>query len=401
MLSICFVAVVGDLNSGSTRGVAEKVGAQVAALDRLGYDVHGFFGVSGGSDVVNFPACTTLIPFDMSRSFALRKLGFLKRVLEEIGSSRPDILYFRYPLAGPSLLWFLKRIRCLSPNTQVVLERQSKELPELLTRPSIPNYIKLATEFLFRNQIQRAADCNVCVTEEIADYIKAYYPKASCITSGNGISSTLGRKPAVLLKPSSDTIRIVFVGNLTPWCGVDRIIRILALRNFQHYKHNIVFSVVGEGVIQDRLREQAKPHGGSVRFYGHLAGDELAHVISSHDIAVGAFNNDLRKLKEGSNLKLRLYCSLGVPFAFAEKDSDFPSHVAASEYFCCINAHLEDELGMILLDFALKMKKRPEASASLRNYANASLVWEKKFERLIREILKLKCSNGRATHDCS
>lgn len=274
------------------------------------------------------------------------------------------------------------------PDARVILERQTKELPELLTRRTASNLIKYLLEAVFRLPVQKKTDLNVCVTMEIGRYVKGYYPKAACITSGNGISRDLladfrERKPT-----KDDTIRVVFVGNITPWCGMDWIICELKKKSFSHRGRNVILTIIGDGVFAEQLKQETASSGNQVKLLGHQSGDALKNSILENDVAIGSFNNGARRLNEGSNLKLRLYCALGIPFVFREMDADFPPKGGVSRYYLGLNDQSvkPNEFLKSVLDFAMQMESEPDAQRQLTGYANDSLVWERKFERLDKTL---------------
>lgn len=382
MKKVVLIAIIGELNSGATQGVAEKVIAQAVALKNIGYDVSGYVGTWGKNTKVGFPEYVDTIPLGNISAKVKRKSIFLDEVLKKLKDV--DILYFRYPLSDFSVLRFLTRFRIKFPNAKVILERQTKELPELLTRITASNLIKYLLESAFRVPVQSKIDLNVCVTTEIGDYVKGYYPTAACVTSGNGISQKLLTNARERSQAKNDLIRLVFVGNITPWCGIDWVISELKKTSFSHRGQSVILTVIGDGVFTDQLKQKMGNFESHVIFLGHQSGVALEVALLKNDLALGSFNNDARSLTEGSNLKLRLYCALGIPFVFREIDADFPPVGRVSRYYRGLNDQgiKPDDFLEYILDFAIKMKTETDAQVELSAYANDSLIWERKFERL-------------------
>lgn len=385
---ICVIAILGNPNSGATRGVVDKVTAQVAALRDVGYEAHGLFGVAPPHQLNGASPNITALRFSSPLGKIFRKNAFFRRARAHLAKLRPDVVYLRYPLSGPALLHFLLQLRRAHPEVKIIVERQTKEIPELLARLSPGNLLKSAIELSFRGATQRLIDFNVGVTQEICDAINSYAPKAYCIPMGNGLPSQILEWCPPAPRPHDGTLRLVFVGNITPWSGLEFVIDQLRERNFQHRGRAICLDVIGEGVFLDDLRARVAVGSNEVVFHGFLYGEALWQKVAAADVALGALNNQKRLLKEGSNLKLRLYAALGVPFVLSEHDTDFSNSRAAEGLFLDVSGDGDlDAASMAsILDFALDAD--PDLRVRARAFACSTLTWQAKMGKMMHEILE-------------
>lgn len=385
MKKIAVVAVIGNPNSGSTRGVFDKVSAQVNALTASGYTAKGFLGIAAPHKIPPGPADITGVPFTSPYGKLFRRAAFFSGVLKQLAAFDPEILYLRYPLSDPALFAFLKRLRRAHPKIVVLTERQTKEIPELLTRKSLSNLAKSGAEWLFRKPVQRLVNINVGVTQEICDYIHSYAPAARCIPCGNGIPSDILDKPRPALERDGNSIRLVFVGNITLWSGLEFVIGHLYQRQFKHNGKTVHLDVIGDGVFLEQLKLQFPDTGGNVIYHGFLSGDALWEKITAADLALGALNNKKRLLTEGSNLKLRLYAAFGVPFVLSEYDTDFSASEEARRFYLDVSGKDGVDADCIdeMLDFATTHAGRETLSAEMRDFTRKTLTWEVKMQKIL------------------
>lgn len=388
MSRIAYIAVIGDPNSGAAKGVHDKVSAQLNALATNGHDAIGFFGLTAPLRQPISSQIASHFFLAMPNSRVFRKGSFLTRVIEHLEGFKPDIVYIRYPLAGPSLNTFLKRLRRKFPDVVIAFERQTKELPELLMGSFPANLAKYALEYAYRNAVQKHVNFNIGVTQEICHYIESYCTTARCIVCGNGIPSVLAKMPLPERMVDGNLIKLVFVGNITPWSGLELIIESLSELNFEYHGKTIHLDIIGEGVSLKKLMSHLDGAQSQITFHGFLSGEVLAERVRSADLALGALNNSMRGLHEGSNLKLRLYCSLGVPFVLGEIDTDFTENPEADGFYCKVSPSegIDHSFMTTILDFAIRSCTEEDLRDRMNSFAMRRLSWESKMQYIVEEI---------------
>jgi glycosyltransferase involved in cell wall biosynthesis len=389
MEKVAIVAIIGDMSSGATRGVHDKVCAQGEAISNLGYETRSFFGVSGAlCENLEDTKQRKFIHYDTSASKLSRKSLIFSNIFMELEKFEPDILYFRYPLADYALNNFLKTLRSRFPDLIIATERQTKELPELLARKSASNLVKFTFELMFRKAVQRKIDFNIGVTQEICSYISGYYPKSRCITCGNGIPADQISNYAVPVDNDTGAISLIFVGNITPWCGLDQLVQQLSKINFKYGDDDIFLDIVGDGVALPQLKKAVGEDFPNVIFHGFQKGQDLDTLLSRSNFAIGALNNQKRLLKEGSNLKLRLYCAKGIPFLLGEFDTDFSMSDKAGVFF--VEKRSGTDFGSADLENVLQFAKSCSTQRELRNdmisFARSNLTWDVKLAKVFAQL---------------
>jgi hypothetical protein len=92
-------------------------------------------------------------------------------------------------------------------------------------------------------------------------------------------------------------------------------------------------------------------------------------------------------MSQGSSLKVREYCSRGIPFILSNEDPDFPE----SFEYCLHVEPTEDAIDMeMVVSFAHKVCKDPDHPLKMREYAEENLDWDIKAFRtytFIRDVL--------------
>jgi glycosyltransferase involved in cell wall biosynthesis len=97
------------------------------------------------------------------------------------------------------------------------------------------------------------------------------------------------------LKKSSETLKFLFVGRLSPEKGCDVLIQAL--------NKDMELTIVGDGVDRKRLEDLSR--GLKVHFLGFR--NDVANIMSEHDVVV------MPSYREGQPLTLIEACCLGLP----------------------------------------------------------------------------------------
>lgn len=381
MNKIIYLAIVGDVKNGSTAGVYSKVVAQIRALNKIGKNCSGLLGGAGFEDD----------PDDAIRTVKLKKavLGFdlrhfFKTSLRAIEAYKPDAIYIRYPLSRPSFILFLRQVKNQYPDLKVIVEKQTVEVTELWLTKSIRNTLLVAQEMLFRKHVLKKIDVVIGVTQQICRH-NSDLGAVKTVYMGNGIASKVVEYNPPKSVDIGNNIVITYVGNLTKWSALDEFIDYLVGIDFSLDGRSIFFNIIGGGSESKRLSRRSEKFE-RITFHGFKKGDELNEIVSNSTWCLGSFGNGKRGLSEGSNLKLRLYCSLGTPFIYFEYDADFDNNVLPKSVRLLEVRNSNQEVFIDIFEHISDCSKSGCRRNELILFANKYLTWERKFTKLFKEV---------------
>lgn len=322
-MKILYIAIRGALSEGS--GVLKKIIAQIDALNDCGVIAKGLIFYTKDPHRISRK-------FHKNNSFHkikchnniwngewYKNLILYNQIIREINKEEFDLIYFRYPKASLQLLRLVKQFPF-----KVIFEHQTKELDEIKQAIGEKNkefFIeKYLSPFIFRY-----VRGFVAVTSEIERYERKRYSynnryKQVSLTLGNGFDIKI---VPLRTSPHLDKFKLelLFVGQISPWHGVDRI-----LRGMANYKGNvdINFHIVGTGnALKNTIRLVKDLNlDNKVIFHGQLSGKSLDELFNQCHIAVASLGLYRNNLYEASSLKTREYIARGIPFIISYKDTD-------------------------------------------------------------------------------
>jgi glycosyltransferase involved in cell wall biosynthesis len=237
-----------------------------------------------------------------------------------------DFLYIRYPHYIDYSFYRFSRVF----KKKLILESQTKEKDELLLSR---NYLKATFEMIFKKKILKNLYACIGVTDEITNYQKRYDKTGSVLfkTIGNGIDVS-SRPLAKVSSYPERTINLLYVGNVFPHHGLDRLLRGMAAYN-GCYK--ISFKLIGNGSHLHHLKKLVRDFHieESVDFVKPKYGKELDKYFDWAHFGIGALGIHRKGLSEASVLKLRDYAARGLPFVMSGNDPDLDN---ASEIQKCL-----------------------------------------------------------------
>lgn len=113
-----------------------------------------------------------------------------------------------------------------------------------------------------------------------------------------------------MLNLDNENFYVGFVGNLAPWQGLEYLIT-MAPTIIKRCKKNVVFLVVGDGIMKDSLENMVGDNGLSSRFIftGQVKRNMVPKYINSFDLCVAPFNPHF--LMDASPLKIFDYMACG------------------------------------------------------------------------------------------
>ncbi len=237
-----------------------------------------------------------------------------------------DFIYVRYPHYLDYPFYRFSHIF----RKKLILESQTKEKEELLLSN---NYLKALFEGIFKKKIFRNLYACVGVTDEITNYQKKYDKNGSVLfkTIGNGMD--VSEIPLARVSPyPGKKVNLLYVGNVFPHHGLDRLIKGIASYNGDY---NISFTLIGNGSHLGYLKKMVTHYQieESVEFVEPKYGGELDSYFDWAHLGIGALGIHRKGLTESSVLKLRDYAARGLPFVMSGKDPDFDDSPGIQNYF--------------------------------------------------------------------
>ena len=214
------------------------------------------------------------------------------RILSFASKSQPSLIYLRdsFPIFLPKT------------STPIVIEVQSLVGQELKLR----GRYKYKVFRILKQAIYSRVSAAVYVTNELMNKnefkLRIQVPK---ITIGNGIDlSNVEQLPHRIKGRRA----LFFVGSPNqPWHGIEQLIE------FGISNPDIDIHIVGE------LTETSQSN---LYFYGNLPRESYRGIATKCIAGVGTLNLALKKMEEGSSLKVREYLALGLPVISRYKDTD-------------------------------------------------------------------------------
>lgn len=371
-----------DKNSG----VFRKICNQVRCLRDAGHQVQLYFVVYDPTlaekyqtiDYTEYSVVlvnTSQFPFVSKFINRARVFRFLRTILQK---SFVHFIYFRYPhyLDVPfySFTRFFKH--------KVVLESQTKERAELRSRKK---YFKALLDFVLKKRVMKNLFACISVTEEIANYQKNFDPSKQVIfkTIGNGIDVDLSPVAKKAPLPKQE-LHLVYIGNLFPHHGLDRLIRGIA--SYQG-RLKVTLRVVGDGPEKKYLQQLVNSYNlsESVFFSPPQSGRNIDDLFDWAHLGIGALGIHRKGLAEASVLKVREYAARGLPFVTCGNDPDLDDTKQIQPYLHKVpmdETNIEVEQ---LIDFANKIYSSDQQPFDeiLRSFSKKNLDMKIKMNELI------------------
>jgi len=297
-----------------------------------------------------------------------------------------DIFYYR---AFGSLMYSYYPVTFFRPwrRCRIISEHNSIEIREAWL---YKNYVSLILNLALGNCIIGQSGGIIGVTEEITGYWtrRLFYRTIPHATIPNGflVESVRIRTP---LSYNPEELHVLFVGNVSRWHGLDRFIQGMA-----DYRGpvRILLHVVGEGDDLENIKKlaESKNIAGSVTYHGFLQGPELDLVFNQVHLAIGSLGLHRNGMQQASALKVREYCSRGIPFMISNTDPDFPETVS-----WCLHlppAETPIDIGAVLLFYETQYSN-PDHPQKMRKYAEDNLDWSIKMmnmKQFIQQAMGVK-----------
>lgn len=286
------IAYFAHLNEGHGSGVVSKISAQVDHWRRDGHTVTLFIATADADG-----AWHALLGDVIVRRYGgpVSRVRAMTSLVRAVRSFRPQLIYLRWDLFYPPMLWF-------PPGVPLVAEVNTDDLAEYDIGP----WIRARYNRMTRSLLLRRAAALVFVTSELSRLpsFRGYRARKVVITNGVDLAA-YPRLPAVAEGPP----RLAFVGTRgASWHGVDKLITLAGLRPDWR------FEVVG----------LADPGGSApnIRWHGPLERPDVLTVLARADVGVGTLALHRNAMEEACPLKVREYLAVGLPVFYGYVDPD-------------------------------------------------------------------------------
>lgn len=375
-----------DVNDQKQTGVKKKIQNQVHALQSLGHKVliggcrDSEFYIRDGSEETTYSVKYGISHYRYS----------VYRLLKTIPLDC-DVVYTRFP--GTIDLIFYNTLRILSKRgLKVVLELPTYPIGNELIQ-GIKNdftkkrYLSLITHTVavgIHRVLSRNLKTKIYKIVTYMPYDKIWGVKT--IQIDNGVDTN--QVPAIdwdIRTRNDDSINMIVVANVSIWHGIDRLIR--GIKDYYSGKHSrhITLSIIGDSPLCSDLKSLSDELGLQeyIFFKGSKFGNELRQEYEKADIAIGSLGMHRINVLNGSTLKVKEYCSLGIPFVYAYNerclDPNFPYALKLQP--CESNIDIEE-----VIDFYNKVLSKENVSEIMHQFAEDNFTWEKQMKAVVEAV---------------
>lgn len=186
----------------------------------------------------------------------------------------------------------------------------------------------------------------------------------------------------------TDCIKAVFVGNVGPWHGLDRLIQGMAIyaASSDSGQRKFELTIIGSGQIAD-LQDMVSRNSlrAQVNFVGPMGGEDLRTTLRSSAIGIGVLGNHRIIKSPTSALKHREYCAEGVPFVHDGKDETF----RGTDFSMSVGSNDEPVDIASVIDFAVRAQKNPSLAEKMSAFSRERLTWKKSMQSVFDDLDKV------------
>lgn len=295
-------------------------------------------------------------------------------IFDDIKKEKYNFIVIRYILSNIFFINFIKNIKKL--NIKIIFE-----FPTLPYDQEFTNDNLLDVDKYFRLQLRENVDLAITYND-----VKDAFGIPN-IFIGNGID--VKSKELLEYRPfNEDEINIVGVANVSKWHGYDRVINGINEYIINTKKRNVKFWIIGEGEEIPNLNNLVSKLKleNNVVFCGFKQGEQLRKIYAEADLGIGPLSRSRIGMNDGSALKNREYCSIGLPFIYAGNDPDF------NNYKYALNVK-DDETPINIVElikFIKDIKKDSRYIYDMRKYAEEHLQWDNKIRIILDKFSAIK-----------
>ncbi len=377
-----------DVNSDKKTGVNKKIKNQVIALRELGHEVT----LSGcRNNEMYFDNGNTIHTVQIKYGLTHYRWS-VKKILKS-DELKYDIVYIRFPGSIEPFFYFTLRDFSLSGSI-VLLELPTypigQELKELLKNEwkkkkllsLIIHCMAIANHRLFSRKMKT-----------IVTKIVTYMPYDSIwniktIQIDNGVD--VDACPAIFkdsAHKANNKMRLITVANVSTWHGIDRVIT--GIKEYyernKNVDHDVQLTIVGDSPLCEELKQLAiQSHvDDKVIFAGAKFGDDLLYEYLNADVAIGSLGMHRINVINGSTLKVKEYCSLGIPFVYAYNEQQLSDSFLYAKKIPADDTPVNiDEI----INFYEQLDFDSIKSVEMHEYAEKHYTWKRQMKKVLDSL---------------
>jgi glycosyltransferase involved in cell wall biosynthesis len=370
---IAYVSVDPGVPVFGTKGASVHVQEVVREFIARGAEVAVFTTRSGhdvpadlvGVDVVHLP-----IAKGPSAQRERAQAEVSAQLAALIREDRFDLVYERYSLFSTALA------EAAAAGVPGILEVNAPLIDEQRTHRELID--EASAQRALQQQVVAAAR-TVCVSEPVAQWVRQRVD-GEVVVVPNGVNTdrivpgehtTAGRAP-----------RIVFVGTLKPWHGVDVLVDALRLM-----REDCTVRIVGDGPQGESLRERVAEAGlgEQVSFTGAVTPEQIPHLLRDCDLAVAPYPAVAADDSYFSPLKVYEYLAAGLPVV-ASAIGQLPAILGGSQAGVLVEPSDPRALARVLDELAAAPARRRLMSAAARQLAESRHSWTAAVDRILAGV---------------
>lgn len=300
--------------------------------------------------------------------------------------SKPDVIYARstsgFGSLSISLLFNIPRIVEVNGLTS----EEAKARKQFIIKTLVMVNMLQPLNYKFSSLI-------VAVTESIKKRLQEIYDieDEKIVVIENGANTKLFRplpqeQCINKLKLESCNTYVCFIGSLSPWQGIEHLIRATPsiLNDFSDTR----FLIVGEGLLKKQLYELVQEMGLTDKFifFGSIPYEQVPLYINASSICVAPMTKS--RIKSGSSaLKIYEYLSCGTPVV----SSRIPNleFIEEERVGILVPPENPEELATAIITLLENKKLREEMGKRGREYVINTHSWEKMAEKVGRTMSRV------------
>lgn len=354
-------------------GISKKIFAQCEALRRCGVDTRlCHLDIAPDGTQRRMAGGETIRDFGCGmRAKVLKRISF-GDIGDYIRREGVGLLYVRHDLnANPLLTAWLRSVR--RTGVRIALEIPTFPYDAEFAETGRKERCQLALDRACRGAMARQVDRIVTFSDDETIFGRP------TVRISNGIDfDTIPLKPSV--RDLRDEVRLLAVANIHPWHGFDRVIEGLGRYRAAQPARRVLLRIVGDGMAAtlDDYRRRIERHGlgECVTLCGPLAGAALDAQFAWCDAGVASLGRHRNGIESLKSLKNREYAARGIPFVYAERDSDFD----AMPYVMKAPA---DESPLDVAALVRFLDAADRTPARIRATIDPALSWERQMARVL------------------
>lgn len=301
---------------------------------------------------------------------------YYNKILDLIISNKYNVIYIRYPLSDYYFLNFLESVKEINCKIKIILDFPTYPYKDEIREENI-----LIKDEFFNAYLHKYVEFGICYNK--LNYI--YDIPVYCIGNGIDLKNIVVKSKSI---KKTNTIDLIAVANIAFWQGYDRLIEGLKIYYNNNYSDYLVYlNIVGAGNDITKLTNLVNEYGleDYVIFHGYKSGKDLDELFNNCDIGMGTFGMYRKSMRDGATLKVREYCSRGIPFVLGYEDLDF-----STDFKYALKVSNDDIPINIntIIEFYNKVYKDKDLAGNMRKYAEENLTWEAKLKPIINKLLK-------------